>query len=384
MKQRQERYDRPWQNKHENDTWFISPIADWEDRHVFEFMDRAAADMFSWKPFNNMVSLVALYELTGLDVCPTSMGSAMAEASCGGNAGRFGCFTCQKVSKDHSMERILNTHPYLSPLLTLNELIRSGMNVPHHRAWIGRSVDDNGFTLVSPISHSFQWCRTLLRAVLSIDANEDEWANLNDKVRRFRRIMTREELVAVAFQWGRYFGRPWSEAVNLWNTTYNSPSSRMSEAEMQQSILENRQASIPLNQLKKVGRFRMYPEGYDAPAEPGMIDGVGESVGIYGSGAGVVDSKGRLHSPLAEASSFTVEFGDEPDLAWYWISQIASENNDDAYFLTRSGYIKFKPGYYSTMARMVEYMRRVRDLGLGPILDNVNAIKNRDEFIPQQ
>lgn len=375
-----------WENEREGGDLFASPIADWTDGDVFAYLDRAAAEALPYKTYSNFVGLISLYEMTGLEVCSTATASTSDEKGmCSTDKGRFGCISCLRVADDHSMRKALLFHENLRPLYDFNRLIRSGMKVPEHRAWIGRAIDDNGQALLSPVSHSKDWCKTLLKAAISIQADEEEWAYDNLKPMRFSPLITQEELLAIAYQWQRYFGTPWSEAVNIWNELYADPSKRTTKSDMDAIISENETKTQPLSYFgEKRGRIQLIKPNTRSAKHfgKGFLDHTGELAGVYPEGSAVVDKKGNVHSPFALAQSFTVDLGDEPDLAWFWISEIASEGNRDVSFLLRDGYISLLSGNQTSMAKSFEYMWALVENGLVDIANDIDAITQRDDVVP--
>jgi 3'-phosphoadenosine 5'-phosphosulfate sulfotransferase (PAPS reductase)/FAD synthetase len=420
MMKREERFDVPWKQlvyktnskgvksiKHEE--LFLSPIADWPTGKVFEFLENALAGELPFKPFDSLFPVYNYYIQTGMDVCPTSAEETFSKG-CGSDSARSGCWMCQR-SENKSLAGIVKNPDYahFKPLLDFNNLIRAGIYVPEYRTWFGRRVNEDGTVDVSAVAHSFEWVKTLLTVALTIDAEENEYAQeqlekrmseaeakgidpndvilVPDEPRRFRELVTKEELLAIAISWQRYYSQSWAFAVNL----YNEVHSGKTRLHVTDAMIEEVKAKSTDDgsAFKTKGRFKLgddrtIREFINSPYR----DLLGEVTGLYetdlqNSGLYYSKSKDSYHGHMAENNSIDFFLGDEPELTWFWISEEAQRGNADYSFLIRSEIFAAPKGYQSTYATGMAFGGLLKQLGLMELKDNVNALTQDPRFIPK-
>lgn len=183
----------------------LSPIADWALGDVWGFLN--ASERILGFPGLDYSKVVAVYETIGESTC--SIGAidpnfqTQASGGCG-SAGRTGCWACQRVSRDSSLESMLVNTPAYEPLVRLSRTIRAGHYLPENRSFLGKTLEADGRIRVFSNGYSAQWTEKLLSWTLSVDFAEDDYAEQSGKPRRFPRLLAEEDLLIIAFQWARY------------------------------------------------------------------------------------------------------------------------------------------------------------------------------------
>lgn len=120
--------------------------------------------------------LFALYQESNDGVCGVVLGDGGNRAACGA---RTGCFACTLTGeKDKSMESMLSAEKYvfMRPLNDFRALLMATQFDIDTRELVGRTVSPAGFLPIGPDVYSFQFRRSMLQYLLSIDANERDRA----------------------------------------------------------------------------------------------------------------------------------------------------------------------------------------------------------------
>jgi DNA sulfur modification protein DndC len=120
--------------------------------------------------------LFALYQESNDGVCGVVLGDGGNRAACGQ---RMGCFACTVTGeKDKSMESMLSADKYafMRPLNDFRTLLMATQFDMDTREFVGRTLSPAGFLPVGPDVYSYQFRRSMLRYLLSIDANERDRA----------------------------------------------------------------------------------------------------------------------------------------------------------------------------------------------------------------
>ena len=140
----------------------LYPIRHWHQGNVWEFLlssgDEARFALPSYLPNNNETA--ELYkEATGECVWT---GSEKAKSACGS---RFGCYLCQAVGLDRSMENLLNADPekygYMAILNRLQRFIAKRRYAWEDRHPVGRTVYEGGYIKIQPDVYSPKFLRTI-------------------------------------------------------------------------------------------------------------------------------------------------------------------------------------------------------------------------------
>lgn len=187
------------------------PIADWTTSDVWDYI-LFAQPLGQGGPFPS-------YAATLADVLEI-YNSANGECSIVGDSGkrtpcgaRTGCWTCPYAGKfDESLTNMAKDHPEMEPLLALRQHIVTLRHDVAARNFIGTDIKDSGAINVSAAGYSGEVLLNLLRACLTIDAEEME----RSEAPAFQ-IITPQELIAIEWSWairGLQL-RPW-EATRAW------------------------------------------------------------------------------------------------------------------------------------------------------------------------
>jgi DNA sulfur modification protein DndC len=121
--------------------------------------------------------LFALYQESNDGVCGVVLGDGGNRAACGV---RTGCFACTLTGeKDKSMESMLSTEKYafMRPLNDFRNLLMTTQFDMDTRELLGRRLSPAGFLPVGPDVYSFQFRKSMLQFLLSIDASERDRAD---------------------------------------------------------------------------------------------------------------------------------------------------------------------------------------------------------------
>lgn len=120
--------------------------------------------------------LFAIYADSNDGVCGVVLGDAGNKQPCGARTGCWGC----TLTGDHdkSMESMLNEPKweFMRPLNDFRNLLMATQFDMETREMVGRTVSAAGYLPVGPDVYSYQFRRSMLRYLLSIDANERDRA----------------------------------------------------------------------------------------------------------------------------------------------------------------------------------------------------------------
>lgn len=120
--------------------------------------------------------LFTLYQDSNDGVCGIVLGDGGSKQPCGA---RTGCGFCTLTGdKDKSMESMLNQPKweFMRPLNDFRTLLMATQFDMETRELVGRTVSPAGYLPVGPDVYSYQFRRSMLRYLLSIDANERDRA----------------------------------------------------------------------------------------------------------------------------------------------------------------------------------------------------------------
>jgi DNA sulfur modification protein DndC len=215
MNERKESAFEPWEK---DGALFISPIALWSSDDVWESLGRMrSGDM---QAFTDAADVFDLYAAGGGSSCAVvadmATESAKKSRACGA---RFGCSLCAAVGRDKSLENMLEADPGYAWLRGLNNIQRFLVDSQYdfdRRAWLGRTLDKDGFLPVTPDTYSPAMLKELLRYCLTADADEVRASKQAGVKPRFE-LVSPEALVAIDALWGLHgiAERPFA-AVQVW------------------------------------------------------------------------------------------------------------------------------------------------------------------------
>ncbi|QFT86892.1 hypothetical protein FIU88_18245 (plasmid) [Halomonas sp. THAF12] len=187
------------------------PIADWTTSDVWDYI-LFAQPFGQGGPFPSYATSLA-------DVLEV-YNSANGECSIVGDSGkrtpcgaRTGCWACPYAGKsDESLTNMAKDNPEMAPLLALRQYIVSLRHDVGARNFIGTDIKDGGGINISAAGYSGRVLLDLLRACLTLDAEEMERSD-NPAFQ----IITPQELVAIEWSWAirGIQVRPW-EATRAW------------------------------------------------------------------------------------------------------------------------------------------------------------------------
>jgi len=158
----------------------LSVIAWWTLEDVWDTLEMLLQPETS--PYQSAISqesvhrLFRIYADSNDGVCGVVLGDGGNRAACGA---RTGCHTCLVTGdKDKSMESLLTVEKYgfMRPLNDFRTLLLSTQFDMETRELLGRTVSPAGYLPVGPDVYSIQFRKSLLRYLLSIDANERDRA----------------------------------------------------------------------------------------------------------------------------------------------------------------------------------------------------------------
>ncbi|CAM4110728.1 hypothetical protein VRRI112168_14855 [Vreelandella rituensis] len=146
---------------------------------------------------------------------------ANGKASSAGCGQRFGCWSCSQIENDRSMENMVaESHPHLKPLLDIRQAIVDNHWDPDKRSWLTREPNEFGELEIGPNAYSPEFCRELLRFIITAQANEEERAAQEGTVPAFQ-VFDERKVMAIQALWSRYgYHEPWA-ALSDWHAIYN-------------------------------------------------------------------------------------------------------------------------------------------------------------------
>ncbi|KXS55116.1 MAG: phosphoadenosine phosphosulfate reductase [Marinobacter sp. T13-3] len=370
-------------------TTLLSPIADWALGDVWALLN--STDRQRSFPMLDYTPTLAVYETFGESTCSIgAIDPTFTQQSAGGcgSAGRSGCWACQRVTRDNSLEAMLDTNPGYAPLVRLSRTIRAGHYLPENRSYLARSITD-GRIKVFANGYSAQWTAKLLKWALSVDAAEDDRAMRTGKARRFPRLLSEEHLMLIAFQWARYgLHRP-GEFIRIYTAVVMNGQRYALPTDAELDAMTSR-ADTSL-----VGKDLGYLDtGLDTTDKPVFRDHWrdllgGESacsVPVMEQPTGYRNTKGVLHDSLMYAEGIHADLEDMRnengefgitymDFMWWYEMEFAEgrkSNAEELNWLLREGIIRARRGYQSKIAEYQRYSQCVAELGLeNATLDDV-------------
>ena len=168
MEARGESADKIWHDPISGS--MLSPIANWNDQMVWDYI--AAVSAGRETGFTDFIGLTRLY-IDGSEKSQGDLGNNIP--SC-----RFGCCLCTVLSRDRSMDNLLNNNPerygYMDGINRLQQYLVATQYDFDKRQLVGRTIKD-GFVGIGPAAYSHQMLEDLFLMVLTLDAEEAEAAD---------------------------------------------------------------------------------------------------------------------------------------------------------------------------------------------------------------
>lgn len=161
----------------------LSPLKYWTSDHVWTMLGCLAepSDLPFPSPLapSTITQLSHIYRAANGGVCGVVLGEGGARAACGS---RFGCaFCCVSGERDKSMEFMVQEEEYvhLKPLNEFRNYLLAVQWDMSRRELVGRTLSDAGYTRIQADTYAFSERVTMLRMLLSIDANERDRAEVH-------------------------------------------------------------------------------------------------------------------------------------------------------------------------------------------------------------
>ncbi|MCB0159615.1 MAG: DNA phosphorothioation system sulfurtransferase DndC, partial [Caldilineaceae bacterium] len=174
--------------------WVYMPIEDFSVDDIWTYLLQVKSP---WGADNRQ--LAALYRSANDGECPVVVDSSTA--SCGNS--RFGCWVCTVVTKDKSMEAMIDSgEEWMQPLLDFRDFLSSTQDPdvkPQQREYRGRdgrikiSADGRLRYRTYTLEFSRQMLRRLLETQKTMQVHDPEFALISvDELREIRRIWVME------------------------------------------------------------------------------------------------------------------------------------------------------------------------------------------------
>ena len=180
----------------------ISPIATFDIDDIWMYIGEVRNNQRA--TYDDFERLIEVYRdgEGGLCAVIAYMDGQTRNTGCGA---RFGCWACNRVSTDKSMENMLkdDRYAYMRPLNQFRQWIRDTHYDPARRNWLARSVSDDGRVRIAPNAYSPQHCEEMLKIALTIQVEECEKAWAAGIPPRFS-ILTEADILAIDVLWNRY------------------------------------------------------------------------------------------------------------------------------------------------------------------------------------
>ncbi len=204
------------------DEYRLSLICEWSSDDVWEYLALAQAGEFN--TYSNFKETFRIYADSAGTSCAVVADDILGKQSTSACGARHGCWACNAVGRDASLESMLATDPryrYMDGLQKLRQFLLDTQYDLSRRNWVGRTLTDEGYLKIIPDGYSPAMLRELLGYVLTLDAIEQDRASKSGIAPRFK-ILSEEKLIAVDATWSLYglSQRPF-EAISLWNKVYH-------------------------------------------------------------------------------------------------------------------------------------------------------------------
>jgi DNA sulfur modification protein DndC len=174
---------------------------------VWEFLGYCSAGMM--ESYSDFQETMRFYRDAGGSSCAVVADMKMNEVARmkGGCGARSGCWACVRISKDKSLEQMiegdLDRYGYLAGLNRLRDFIAYTQFDWDRRTFLGRTIDDNGDVAIGADVYSPSMLEELLRYTLTLQAKEQRAAARKGIAPRFT-IIGYRELIAIDTLWSLY------------------------------------------------------------------------------------------------------------------------------------------------------------------------------------
>ncbi|WP_318512038.1 phosphoadenosine phosphosulfate reductase domain-containing protein [Photobacterium leiognathi] len=192
----------------------ILPICDWEVDDVWALLtycDSSSENALYHSFAPSFDETIDIYRSANSGECALNVGDKGQSAACGA---RFGCIYCLvSGDKDKSLTAMIDSDPerfsYLAGVNKLRDFMYAIRWDMDRRDWLGRSFDsDTGYYPLQPVYFSYETRLEILRYMLTLDAQEREWANqFNSGIVRFE-LVNYQQLIEIDLAWSLYSASP--------------------------------------------------------------------------------------------------------------------------------------------------------------------------------
>lgn len=201
MIERGETDSTPYRNK--GGELMMSPLAYWSTDAIWELIGYIRSDLVP--SYSSMEEVVQLYSDAGATSCAVvndaiSEGTKNARGGCGA---RFGCYVCQAVANDTSLQSMIESdekYAYMRGLNDLRDLIAHYRWDYTKRYWVLRTINETGHVRLTPDCYSPAFVLELFRYAASLDAQEIYESQKLGIKPRFE-ILSIEQVVAIDAIW---------------------------------------------------------------------------------------------------------------------------------------------------------------------------------------
>lgn len=175
---------------------FLAPIAYWDTDDVMEFIGLAVNDMLPLEIYTDLKDVWRIYR-DAAGECQVGAGDKPSK----GCSARHGCYVCNMVQADKSMDAFLSQerYAYMQPLADFREYLFNTVHDLSKRTWVGRSIE-KGYIKFAPDAYAPAYLQDLLRYALTIDQVERENA-AELKIKPRFQLVGLEALIAIDAQW---------------------------------------------------------------------------------------------------------------------------------------------------------------------------------------
>ena len=201
----------------------LAPIKDWDIKDVWGLVGQIENDQVESFANDLAGQLIKIYGAGNNGTCDIYFGNNKAsDKACGA---RFGCVLCSMVKEDKSLQNQIDIDPdtygYMKPFVALRKFMNDTLfDMERSRSLLGRDVKNGSWLKVGYNQYSLEYRKELLRYILTIDANEREYAFKNGLEPRFEMIGY-DEMIAIQYHWSREGAEltP-AEAISIWHEVH--------------------------------------------------------------------------------------------------------------------------------------------------------------------
>ncbi|MFL1481066.1 hypothetical protein [Pseudomonas grimontii] len=260
-------------------------------------------------------------------------------------------------------------YDWMKPLNEFRNYLKSRHYDPKGRNWLARSINpENGHIKIAANAYSPDLCLDLLRYALTIDANEAEWSQRNQRPARFQ-LLGMKEVLAIDLHWSRYsYQRPFT-ALSEYKAIFEEGKRYPLPAE----YTEFQRSDLDISQSIEVP--------FADKEFNGMFEGL-RSVNDELSCQGTLLKKGIYYTNVNETNEFDLDdegvelfYSFELDRALEYYGPHQDVYPSQAlHYLLRYGVVSFKKGGHSAWDRMLRIGNQLHRHGLRDILNNPDAL----------